>query len=90
MILAGGLHQPLAVIRSNIGRIHHRELSTCESLFKQIVERVERMECSGLIVLIITHKVAEEIGRQNLCREKMLTRERGLTGAGRAYERNQR
>jgi len=76
--------------RLDVGRIDDGEPTEREPLADEIVEQLERVGSGGLVVLVVGDHPATGIGRDDLRRQKVATRERALTGAAGADEDDER
>jgi hypothetical protein len=90
VVFAGLFDEALAVFGANVGGVDYSEEASGQALFKQVVECIESVTGAGLVVLIITDKAAEEVGREDFGWEKVLFCQSGFTGTGGSYESDQR
>src|SRR5579872_2098290 len=88
--LASQCDERLPRVRLDVSRVDDRQPPRRKSLAGDEVEYLERLLSCGLIVLVIRYQSATVVGRQNLCRLKVLTSERRFPAARRTDEQDQR
>ncbi len=90
VILAGQLHQRLAILQAHIGGVHHRQPTTLEPLAGDVVQDVEGVRRGRLIILVIGHQPSTVIRGDHFSWAEVAAGEGGFTAAGSAHQHHQR
>nr|WP_276602773.1 hypothetical protein [Nannocystis pusilla] len=90
VLLARQRQHRLARLGLHVGRVDHRQQPAVEPLAGDREQQLERVAGRLLIVLVVGHQAAAEVGRQHLGRLEVLARECGLARAAGPDHRHHR
>src|ERR1700735_339121 len=74
----------------DVGCINNREPSACEPLTHDLMQKIEGVSGSRLVVFVIGDKCSAEVRRDDLRGKKVLPSERRLAGTGGADQKHER
>src|SRR5215471_7916081 len=74
--------QCLARIALHIGRIDDRQPTSLQPLANDVMQQIERLDCGGLVVLVVRDQAAAEVRRDDLRGTEVRSAEGRLPRAG--------
>jgi hypothetical protein len=83
-------HQRRPRLGLDVGRIDNGEPAEREAFADDVVEQLEGVARGGLIVLVVADHAAASVGRDDLRRQEMASRERALAGPAGTDEHDER
>ena len=89
VVLAGEAHEVGAVLRADVGGVHHGQASPGEALAGDELDQFEGVPGGRLAVGVVAHHAAGRVRRDHLGRREVPAREGGLARAGRTDQEDQ-